>query len=70
MVPFDATTTVLLFAMLFHAFMLLYVLGMVVFPLLTIAVNGLADLARHAFNMQKFPVDTSSKSGNNLTAGE
>jgi hypothetical protein len=53
MAPLDATTMVLLFAMLFHAFMLLYVIGMVLRPLVAAAVNGLINLAVQALDMQR-----------------
>lgn len=46
MKPGDGIITILLFAMLFYAFMSLYVIGMVLRPLLTTALNGLIDFAR------------------------
>lgn len=58
----DATTTVLLSAMLFHTFMLLYVIGMVLRPLLVTAINGLIDLAHHALGVQRSQADTLSRS--------
>lgn len=58
MAPLDATTMVLLFAMLFHAFMLLYVIGMVLRPLVAAAVNGLINLALQALDMQRVQTNT------------
>jgi len=53
MVPLDVTTTVLLFAMLFHTLMLLYIISMVLCPLLMTAVSGLIDLARQTLGVQR-----------------
>jgi len=58
MAPLDVTTMVLLFAMLFHAFMLLYVIGMVLRPLVAAAVNGLINLALQALDMQRVQTNT------------
>lgn len=66
MVPPDATTTVLLFAMLFHAFMLLYVIGMVLRPLLATAINGLVDLARDALGARRIQPETVSRLDDNV----
>jgi len=58
MPPFNVTTMVLLFAMLFHAFMLLYIIGMVLRPLVAAAVNGLIDLALQTLDMQRVQTNT------------
>jgi hypothetical protein len=53
MVPLNVTTTALLLAILFHALMLLYVIGMVLRPLVMTTVTGLIDLARQALGVQR-----------------
>jgi len=67
MLPPDATTTVLLCALLFHTLMLLYVIGIVLRPLLTTAIIGLIDLARQALGVQRIQPETVSRLGDNVT---
>lgn len=63
MIPADATTTVLLFAILFHTFILLYVICMALRPLLATTIDGLIGLAHQALSVQGIQANSMSRSG-------